>query len=293
MARPCRGALARIRAGIALLDATPARPRPSLRQSRHAPPARPLDLRTGGQAGPAADLDGIDVPANRTWRPFQLAFILLNLPGPGRPDAPRAQRTAPRPAADLLWFPTGGGKTEAYLGLAAYTLAMRRLQGEVGRPLRRGRRGGADALHAAPADAAAVPARRGAHLRLRDASAGRMPGDLWGSEPFRIGLWVGQRSTPNWTEDAAEAIKQDRDNRVPRAAAARPTSSPTVPGAAARSSRAATSVSRPYETGPRPHLQLLRRSAGRVPVQRAPVAGRRPARSWWWTRRSTAACPRC
>jgi len=30
----------------------------------------------------------------------------------------------------------------------------------------------------------------------------------WGSEPFRIGLWVGQRSTPNWTKDAAEAVKQ-------------------------------------------------------------------------------------
>ncbi|WP_016744458.1 DISARM system helicase DrmA [Rhizorhabdus wittichii] len=55
------------------------------------------------------------------WRPFQLAFILLNLVG----QADR--RHADREIVDLLFFPTGGGKTEAYLGLAAFTIAHRRL----------------------------------------------------------------------------------------------------------------------------------------------------------------------
>jgi hypothetical protein len=53
----------------------------------------------------------------------QLAFILLNIAG-------LADRQHPdREIADLLFFPTGGGKTEAYLGLAAFVIAHRRLSG--------------------------------------------------------------------------------------------------------------------------------------------------------------------
>ena len=63
---------------------------------------------------------GIESPR---WRAFQLAFLLLNLPGLANP------RDANRATVDLLFFPTGGGKTEAYLGLAAFVIAHRRLTG--------------------------------------------------------------------------------------------------------------------------------------------------------------------
>src|SRR5260370_1201291 len=54
--------------------------------------------------------------------PFQVAFILMNLKGIAEPNH------VDRAVVDLLFFPTGGGKTEAYLGLAAFTLVLRRLR---------------------------------------------------------------------------------------------------------------------------------------------------------------------
>lgn len=60
-----------------------------------------------------------------TWRPFQLAFILLNLDGLiQRPDDP--MWVARNEIVDLVWFPTGGGKTEAYLGIIALAIILRR-----------------------------------------------------------------------------------------------------------------------------------------------------------------------
>ncbi len=57
------------------------------------------------------------------WRLFQLAFVLMNLPSVGDPRHPRHK------TVELIFFPTGCGKTEAYLGVIAYLLVLRRLRG--------------------------------------------------------------------------------------------------------------------------------------------------------------------
>jgi hypothetical protein len=157
-----------------------------------------------------ATLEALDVPENRSWRPFQLAFILLNLPGITKLDHPDRQAGI-EAVADLLWFPTGGGKTEAYLGLTAYTLGLRRLQGTIAG--RSGESGVAVLMRytlrlltlqqfqrAATLICACEEIRRGSE---RDGSR------HWGSEPFRIGLWVGNRMTPNTVAQAAEAVKRE------------------------------------------------------------------------------------
>lgn len=164
--------------------------------------------------GKDTKLDDIDVPRNRSWRPFQLAFVLLSIPSLADPK--HADRTDPAGAiADLLWFPTGGGKTEAYLGVAAFAMAIRRLQGSLG---------GLDNAHGLTVvmrytlRLLTIQQFQRASTLLcamevirRDAMA---KGDKrWGETPFRIGLWVGQRATPNTTADAQQAIQNARGNQ--------------------------------------------------------------------------------
>lgn len=155
-------------------------------------------------------IEDLDVPAQRSWRLFQLAFILLNLPA--LTDVRHADRTGDGDAlADLLWFPTGGGKTEAYLGLTAYTLGIRRLQGVVAG--RSGMDGVAVLMRYTLRLLTLQQFQRATALICACETIRRSAvahGDLrWGTTPFRIGLWVGERTTPNTTERSAEALKRD------------------------------------------------------------------------------------
>jgi hypothetical protein len=123
------------------------------------------------------------------WRAFQLAFLLLNLPGLADPRDPQ------REVVDLLFFPTGGGKTEAYLGLAAFAMVLRRLRHLGDRGL-----GGAGVsvvmrytLRLLTLDQLARAAGLVCALELeRQKDPAR-----YGAWPFEIGLWVGKAATPN------------------------------------------------------------------------------------------------
>jgi ribosomal protein L24E len=160
--------------------------------------------------GETVELESVDVPENRSWRPFQLAFILLSVPALANPV--HRDRTEPVEAfADLLWFPTGGGKTEAYLGVAAFTMVIRRLQGNLGGL--DGSRGLAVIMRYTLRLLTIQQFQRATALMCAMESLRRADTAKWGGTPFTIGLWVGQRVTPNTTEESHEAIERERDGK--------------------------------------------------------------------------------
>jgi hypothetical protein len=139
--------------------------------------------------------------SNPSWRPFQLAFLLMNLKAiadPAHDD---------RNIVDLLFFPTGGGKTEAYLGLAAFTLLLRRFRnpGMTSAGLTVLMRYTLRLLtldqlgRAAPLICALELERQKDVVNL-------------GEWPFEIGLWVGRAATPN-----RMGKKGDKDQETARA----------------------------------------------------------------------------
>lgn len=147
-----------------------------------------------------------------SWRPFQLAFILMQLGALTDPSAPL--RSADHQArVELLFFPTGGGKTEAYLGLAAYTFAIRRRQGVVESsdgPLD-GSDGVAVLMRYTLRLLTAQQFQRATTLICAAEIARREDEVTWGVEPFRIGLWVGTDVSPKRFEEADEQLKKARE----------------------------------------------------------------------------------
>ncbi|MDR9749295.1 DISARM system helicase DrmA [Paenibacillus taichungensis] len=144
------------------------------------------------------------------WRPFQLAFILLNISAIADDNDPD------RGVADLLWFATGGGKTESYLGLAAFTIALERRRAKLDRS---GHKTGSGVnvlsrytlrlltiqqfRRALRVITAAEYLRvdglleNGRNIGWRPSKCKLQSDFIWGGERISIGLWVGGSVTPN------------------------------------------------------------------------------------------------
>lgn len=187
----CRRALDRMRAGLVTLgdasawDAFKAANLAMDRQSRYAS--------RGGAARPMV------------WRPFQLAFLLLSIDSIVRPEAPSRQEM------DLLWFPTGGGKTEAYLLLAAFTIFHKRLTSEVRRD-----KGGVDVLMRYTLRLLTVQQyQRATAVMVACNDIRAEDPEKWGAAPITAGLLVGSDTTPNTIAAADVALRTPRSNSTP------------------------------------------------------------------------------
>lgn len=145
---------------------------------------------------------------NCRWRPFQIAFMLMDINSVVNDDSDD------RKLVDLIWFPTGGGKTEAYLGMTAFTIFYRRLMN--------------------PSESAGTAVIMRYTLRLLAAQQFTRASTLicacesirqdcerrrskykrysLGKTPITIGLWIGGAHIPNRNEDAKKHL--DKLNNV-------------------------------------------------------------------------------
>ncbi|MGD1217510.1 helicase-related protein [Streptomyces krungchingensis] len=201
--KACREALDRIREGIELL-----RDKPDLMRAFRLANRAMADQRARSKWVKDGRVGAPD-PAAGEWRPFQIAFVLLCMAGIDD------HKHHDREISDLLWFPTGGGKTEAYLGLIALTSFLRRI--------RRGADGGGVTvlmrytlrlLTLQQFERAATLLCAMEHLR------GSTP-EL-GDEAFSVGMWVGRSATPNTLAAAGLKLDELRANLDRRLATENP-----------------------------------------------------------------------
>ncbi len=150
---------------------------------------------------PPSDIEG-------KWYLFQIAFFLMNIQSIVKP------KELDHEIAELLWFPTGGGKTEAYLGIIAFTIALRRLRGwDKNENGFTSKSYGVTVIMRYTLRLLTIQQfQRAASLmcacefiRRREKIQGS--NELkWGYEPFYVGLWVGSQATPNTLADAENVL---------------------------------------------------------------------------------------
>ncbi len=195
----CRKCLKRMKEGLVILDENA-----TVRKAFHLANQAMFDqyLHYSVVSGEKASLE--DARADgRSWRPFQIAFLLLNIKSMVDPLSDDHK------ILDLIWFPTGGGKTEAYLGLSAFTLILERLNGERCE-------GTSIIMRYTLRLLSSQQFSRAAALICALEVIRREKSPELGETPFSIGLWVGA-PTPNRWRDAIYVYDKRRGGKQPDA----------------------------------------------------------------------------
>lgn len=133
------------------------------------------------------------------WRPFQIAFILASL------RKLTDENAGNRGEVDVIWMPTGGGKTEAYLGLAAFTILWEKLHQT---------RSGKNSIQNTKALMrytlrllTVQQIQRATSLICALELTRRQHPDVYGNSEVRIGAWLGNKVTPGKRKDAVSNFK--------------------------------------------------------------------------------------
>lgn len=150
------------------------------------------------------------VEANQfCWRPFQIAFILMNIKGVIDPTC------KDRDIVDLLYFPTGGGKTEAYLGLIAFVIGNRRLSAKPDGEYNND--GGVTAILRYTLRLLTTQQRdRLTKMIIAAEMERKRQFPKYGKEPISIGFWVGGGVTPNNFDCLKESASEPESCRYNR-----------------------------------------------------------------------------
>ncbi len=196
----CQEALRRMRRGLSLLETDPqvyeayrlANEAMLMQQYRSKLPKR--EVHFDGRVTVPEEYPGNEVPKGvGRWRPFQIAFFMSVLESIANP------KSQDRDLVDLIFFPTGGGKTEAYLGVSAFTILLRRL--------RNSQNSGTVVLMRYTLRLLTTQQFiRAAALICALETIRRRDTELFGSEEFSIGAWLGGMVTPNTHQKAIEAL---------------------------------------------------------------------------------------
>ncbi len=201
----CKECLARMRAGIGLLEidqdvfeAFSEMNHAMVAQRSHYELASVAEKRRtwrkeGTEYIPERPYVAPEYPERTSWRPFQLAFVLMNLVSFADPYSEE------RDIADIIWFPTGGGKTEAYLGLAAFGILHRRL-------IDPDNSGTSVLMRYTLRLLTTQQFQRAASLICALELLRRRSSEKYGTDPITIGLWLGGSVTPNKNAKAIQEL---------------------------------------------------------------------------------------